>query len=86
MRDRETWRVREKRRHARAAGDREARANPLRAREVWRRSQKNKMQIAMAKGHRAYICARGREGWQLAIDAKLFCQSVGGQFLLFCQY
>jgi hypothetical protein len=25
-------------------------------------------------------CARGTYGWQLAIDAKLFCQTVGHQF------
>ena len=33
----------------------------------------------------AYICARGGKICQVAIDAKLFCQIVGGYFFLFCQ-
>jgi hypothetical protein len=45
---------------------------------------KNEMKIAMAKHHPAHICALGTEGWQVAIDAKLFYQYVGGYFSLFC--
>jgi hypothetical protein len=32
----------------------------------------------------AYICACRGEICQVAIDAKLFCQTIGGYFLLFC--
>jgi hypothetical protein len=48
-------------------------------------AEKNAMQTAMARSRCAYICARGREEWQLAIDAKFFCQSIGDLFFLFCQ-
>ena len=33
----------------------------------------------------AYICACGGKICQVAIDAKLFCQTVGDYFFLFCQ-
>jgi hypothetical protein len=67
-----------------ATGENEARENPSRAGEAWRWRQKNEMKIAMAKHHPAHICALGTEGWQVAIDAKLFYQYVGGYFSLFC--
>jgi hypothetical protein len=63
------------------AGEKEARAGHGRSRGACQASRaresvvvaaKKQMQIAIAKGGRAYICARGRDGWQLAIDAKLF--------------
>jgi hypothetical protein len=34
---------------------------------------------------RAHICAWGGEFCQVSIFAKLVCQTVGGQFFLFCQ-
>jgi hypothetical protein len=34
---------------------------------------------------RAHICAWGGEFYQVSIFTKLVCQTVGGQFFLFCQ-
>jgi hypothetical protein len=39
----------------------------------------------MATTIRAHICAWGGEICQVSIFAKLVCQTVGGQFFLFCQ-
>ena len=51
------------------------------AREERRRREKSRWQLSA----RVYICTCGGGICQVAIDANLFCQTVGGHFFLFCQ-
>jgi hypothetical protein len=80
--DRETCSGRK--RGARATRENEECGNPSRVGEAWRRRRKKRDGNPDGKtSPRAYMHLN-TEGWQVAIDAKLFYQSVGGYFSLFC--